>query len=392
MYSKPVDNRDTHSSLTRAELAFQVATMYYEQGKPQKVIAEELKLGHNSAVSRLLKFAREAGIVRIEIRPEFGVQPKRDRSLETKLIQNFDLDNAIVVSRTGYESGFDATEDEKLHVSLGVALAERLRTMLRAKDHIGVTGGRGTYYTARALSAIHPPALKHKGIVIISLTGNVTTITSASKTIDADDVAHQLSLGFENAELRRLSLPVAVTSKRVKEELFAKGQGMAISPKLWRMKRVPVPNIAILGIGVLDDKSKHRFLNLEGFELQPIKSQLLQLREKVRTAKYCPVGDIGYRLFYIEPPSKSVCLPQQTIAKIKRIIDSLNCRLLCIDEEQLRMVDTRIVIGGGPLKVSAIRQILDSVHPAPLIHELCTDERTARALLAQVPSRSRRGF
>jgi len=377
----------------KAERAFQAAELYYNKGFTQKEVAKILHLRHGSSVARLLKFAKQIGIVRIEVRPEFAEQPKRNETLELELRGAFGLGNTIVVSKVGYEGEFDAEADERLHRTLGMALAVGLRQMLRSNDHIGVTGGRATYYTARALSISPQPPLKQTGILITSLGGNVSAVTSALKLpIDADDVAYQLSLAFEDATLRRLSLPGVVTSRKVKRELLAKGQGIAISPDLWSKDRVPVPSIATLGLGVLNSRCGHRFLNLEGYELQPIKSELSRLIRLIQRAKYCPVGDIGYRLFYIDPPNKKLSLPKDTIKRLKQLINLLNDRIMCINEEQLRMITRVTVVGGGPIKVNAIWQVLKSTGTTPLVHELCTDEKTAQSLLRRLYSAGKRGF
>jgi DNA-binding transcriptional regulator LsrR (DeoR family) len=338
---------------------------------------------HSSSISRLLKLASEMGIVRIDIQPEISERLKRNHKLEDRMIKIFNLQHAIVVSTGVQEGSFDVVRDESLHKSLGMALAERLREILRSKDHIGVTGGRATYYTAKALNAYRSSDFKRLiGITITSLGGNVSAVSSALKiSIDADDVAYQLSLVFENATLRRLSLPAVVTSRKVKRELIAKGQGITISPKLWKNNRVPVPTLSILGIGVLDIKSGHRFLNLKGYELQPIKPYLSKLIKFIKMAKYCPVGDIGYRLFYIEPPNKNFSLPDNIVKKLKQTINLLNDRIICINEEQLHMITKVLVVGGGPLKVNAIWQVLNSIQPNPLVQELCTDEETAKKLI-----------
>ena len=375
----------------KSERAAQVARLYYIQNRSQKEIARELNLENASSVSRLLKYARNQGIVKVEIQPVTRETPKRNQALEAELLRSFDFLNAIVVEDVGYEGPFSPDKDEKLHSQLSKALAEELRSMIRSGDHIGVTGGRGTYYTAVALRTVSLPRLKQSGVKISSLSGNVSSIAWTERMpVDADDVAYHFSCAFASAILRRLSLPVAVASRQALDEFLEKGQGIAISPEKWRKDKTLVPDIAIVGIGALDISGPHRFLDLDGYELQPIKSELWKLIEMIKTFPYCPVGDIGYRLFYIEPPSTDIHIPAHRINALQNKINTINNRILSINSDQLRMIDVVVAVAGGPLKVNAIWQVLKNSEQGPLIQELCTDDRTAQALIKRFKKSERK--
>jgi DNA-binding transcriptional regulator LsrR (DeoR family) len=70
----------------RYEAMYQAATRYYAQGDTMESIAHQLRLSRSS-VSRLLKDARESGLVRISIATHTGSQSP----LATALADAFDV-------------------------------------------------------------------------------------------------------------------------------------------------------------------------------------------------------------------------------------------------------------------------------------------------------------
>ena len=73
-------------------LMTKVARMYYSQSIRQTEITERLNI-HQSTVSRLLKKAQQAGIVRISVTVPNGIHAELEEALESR----FDLKEAIVV-------------------------------------------------------------------------------------------------------------------------------------------------------------------------------------------------------------------------------------------------------------------------------------------------------
>lgn len=373
----------------KSDLAYDAAKMYYEQGRTQQQIAKAMGFKYPSSVARLIKYARATRIVVIDVKrkiQQIDERPIRNRNLEGDLIKRFDLVESIVVDNVGYKGNFDKDEDERIHRVVGKALAEELRSVFRPKDYIGILGGRGTYYTTLALNEPQVPRLNQPDVVVTSLGGNVKTTASEDKIpVDADEVAYQLFRAFaRGAEFRKLGIPVAVSESRLKNGFLKKGTGLSISLDQWREDKSFVPDIVLLGIGALDLKSDyHRFLHL-GLELDAVQILLQELLDIMNTLDYCPVGDIGYRLFAITAPQDMRMNKKgksKIDNKITELIGELNKRIISINEDQLRMVGRVIAIAGGPAKVDAIYEVLRKAEPKPLLHQLCTDRYTADKLI-----------
>src|SRR5262247_3471684 len=113
----------------------QCLELYYKQAHSQKDIA--VALGVSAAtVSRLLKRAMDAGLVRVEL------DLPRTPELETALTERFGLRDAVVVGAGGRA---DVREE------LGLAAATSFETMAASGIRIGVSCGFTLYQTIRAL-------------------------------------------------------------------------------------------------------------------------------------------------------------------------------------------------------------------------------------------------
>src|ERR1700730_14744734 len=99
-------------------LMAKVARMYYVQGIRQQGITERLQV-HQSTVSRLLKRAREANLVRFSVTTPAGIFS----DLEDQLTATFALKDAVVVDAP--------TEEDPLVRDLGAATAYYLETTLK---------------------------------------------------------------------------------------------------------------------------------------------------------------------------------------------------------------------------------------------------------------------
>src|ERR1043166_650768 len=116
-------------------LMVQCLELYYRQGRSQKDIA--VALGVSAAtVSRLLKRARDEGLVRVEL------DPPRTPELEPALAERFGLRDAVVVGAGGRA---DVREE------LGLAAATYIEKVVDNGLRIGISCGFTLYQTIRAL-------------------------------------------------------------------------------------------------------------------------------------------------------------------------------------------------------------------------------------------------
>lgn len=113
-------------------LMTKIARMYHERGMRQSEIADELDVSQ-PRVSRLLKRAEEAGIVRTTVTLPAGVHTDLEKALE----QRYDLKEAIVVDAGG--SAEDVTR------ALRAATAVYLETTLTVETQSASRRGRRRY-------------------------------------------------------------------------------------------------------------------------------------------------------------------------------------------------------------------------------------------------------
>jgi len=107
------------SRLDDLRLMAKVARMYYVQGIRQQGITERLQI-HQSTVSRLLKRAREAKLVRFSVTTPPGIFSE----IEDQLAAKFQLKDAVVVDCP--------SEEDSMVRDLGVATAYFVETTVKA--------------------------------------------------------------------------------------------------------------------------------------------------------------------------------------------------------------------------------------------------------------------
>jgi len=381
----------------------EICERFYIQGEKQKDIAKKLNLS-SGQVSRLLNRARELGVVKFCIEEVPGDSWKRLHRLEEELLKYFALERAIVVDFP-YDREATGLEDDNLHMALASACATFLQTWLRSKDHIGVGGGRGTFYTADRLRATAADSRQRSltGIRITSLTGNMTTTPWDSTTtiVDADQAAAVLASAFSGSTFKQLNAPVAPPQGQL-ERYWETGSARVLKLEIWRNDPYQyVPNVALVGVGAL--AGEHRFCrqvnhNLDALaSLQPELAELLDLIKPSVDRGYYPVGDICNRLFFVRPKTTEPKLNENEEAAIKDYVERLNWKILSVNKDQLRMIRARgilIVIGGGRFKLDAISSLLTCKDGQSLtsntlgaeisVDILCTDVTTAARLIWRV--------
>lgn len=114
----------------RRKLLAKVAYLYYIEDKNQSEIAEELNI-YRTTISRMLKQAREKGIVNIEIK-DYDLSVF---SLETYLKNKFQLKDVIISPNNK-----DDTEEEK-NDALAREAAFFLKRIIQKNDIVGVAWG-----------------------------------------------------------------------------------------------------------------------------------------------------------------------------------------------------------------------------------------------------------
>ena len=305
-------------------LLTKVAVLYFENSLSHREIADRLGLSRQT-VGRLLRRAKEAGIVRIEVH-----SPSLYASeLEFTLEQTFQLLEVIVISPP-------TTDDEVVKRTIGRAGAEFLQRRVRNKDIIGVSAGSTTIYQcAIRLKPAHLPEL-----TVVSLNGD-----GPHSEIPAHlgSIAHRMGSALGGKTIV-LPAPTFVDRVEIKERLLSDANIAEF------MQLAYQANVAVVGIGAISEKASP-------YQHGYVDQRLLETLKR----EHC-VGEICGHAYNLDG---ELCSPE------------LSGRAVGIDLTSLRSKPLSVALAGGRHKLDAIWGALQGRYCNVLI----TDEDTARALL-----------
>jgi len=312
------------SSDTRADLLARVASLYYERDMDQRAIARELGMSRSN-VSRLLKEARERGIVRVRIQWPLH----RDRDLEQRLRGTFGLKEAIVLA------GRDMDEDET-RTRVGQLAAQYLDSVLKPDTILGVSWGRAIHELVRAFDGKARP-----GVTVVQMMGG---LGSTNPSIDGMDLARRLADAI-GGSYYYLQAPLVVRDPAVRKALLQEAS-IAATLELARQAQV-----ALIGIGAVEQAQtsllRAGYIDAEALE---------HIRHEGG------VGEICGRFFDIH-------------GRICRA--SVDDRVMGIELETLKQKGLVIAVVSGDAKAAAVLGTLRGRY----IHTLATDERCASCVL-----------
>jgi DNA-binding transcriptional regulator LsrR (DeoR family) len=314
------------SRLDEIRLMAKVARMYYDQGIRQQEITERLNI-HQSRVSRMLKRAREANIVRISVATPAGFFP----DLEDALEKRFQLKEAIVVDSDG--------EEERVVRDLGAAAAFYVETTIRPEMVVGISSWSRSLFSM--VDALHPSNTGAGGKVVQILGG----VGNASTQYQAMLLAQRLA-GLIGASPVLLQAPGVVGSAEARA-ILVKDSAVEEAARLFTKL-----DLALVGIGSLEPSS-----------LLASSGNIFSVEERRRLRRSGAVGDICF----------------QFIDKQGKLVDSpLMKRVIGIDLATLKAAPRVVGIAGGESKVSAILASLKG----GWINVLITDRHTAERLIS----------
>lgn len=307
----------------RIAVATKVCHLYYEDGLGQQAIAAKLRISRPT-VSRLLRFAREQGIVRIQI-----VDPTDELdTLARRLEDKYHLKKVLL--------SYDASgEPLVICDKISRLAADYLDEIVKDGDSIGICWGR----TLKAV-ADHLHASQRSGVGVVQLKGSVPVSDTNNY---AGDITKEFGLAF-HANPITLPLPVifdnAVTHDTVLKDRFISGV----------MRAGVETNIAIFTTGtVRDDAMLFRLGYLKRSEIARLQGN--------------SVGDIISRF----------------ITADGEIADrDIDARTVGIPLDRLRDKRYSILVAGSVAKVPSMHGALTGGYANVLI----TDSSAARQLLA----------
>jgi DNA-binding transcriptional regulator LsrR (DeoR family) len=314
------------AQIDKMRMAAKVARLYYSQGVQQSEITERLNI-HQSTVSRLLRKARESGIVRISVTAPSGIHAEVEEALESR----FDLRQAIVVDSVSNDEG-------QIVRDLGSAGACFLELAAKPGEVIGISSWSASLL--EMIKAMHP-AKNRTGTKVVQILGGAgNPVAQTHATHLAERLAHLIG---GSAVL--LPVPSVTTSIGAKKVLLRETYVRGAIELFDRVDTV------LVGIGAVEPS---RLLASSGnvFSVEELK----QLRNQGA------VGDICLQFF------DAAGAPVRT---------ELNERVIGITLSQISKAKRVIALAGGKRKVEAILGALNG----GWINVLITDQWTAQAIL-----------
>ncbi len=314
-----------------ARLMTKIARLYHEQGVRQPEIAERLSISQ-PRVSRLLKKAIEAGVVRTTVISPPGVFAELEGELEVA----YGMRDVLVVD-TG-----DEQDETAITPALGAAAAYYLETSLTGGERIGISS-----WSAALLATIDSmrPRHAHRCESIVQLLGGLGQPSAQARA------THMISrlVALTGATATYLPAPGLVASGQTRRALM-KDSSIAIA-----LEAYAELSVLLAGIGSLNPSP---LLRASGNAISD------EDQEKLRRKK--AVGDVCMRFFD---------------AAGQPVSSHLDDRVVGIDAATLRNIPRRIGVAGGARKHDAIRAAL----LGGWINTLVTDSMTATYLHETVP-------
>ncbi len=310
-------------------LMTKVARMYHEQGLRQTEIMNRLSMSQ-STISRLLKRAEKAGIVRITVSVPSGAHPDLEEALQEK----YGLQEAIVVD--------SIEDDEQIVRDLGPAAAYYVETTLKPTDVVGLSS-----WSAALLAMVNSmqPNPRTAGARVVQILGGVG---NPSAEVHATHLTRRFA-DLVGGTATLLPAPGVVGSSEAKRVLM---KDRFIQEALRLIGGV---TLALVGIGAIEPS---RLLAASGNVFSPDELQTLRA--------HGAVGDICLRFF-----DKSGA----------PVVTPLEDRVIAMDLEQLRHANRVVGVAGGSRKTAAIHAAL----AGRLVNVLITDRHTAGRLIASEP-------
>jgi len=383
-----------------------VARWYYLQELSQSEIGKRLDPPKDqAAVARILKEAKERGVLKIDIDPDFAIGGVDDEHLASLLGVEFDLRDPIVVDADVSTRTDPRRRDDDLHIAIANHTGMRLRQTIASGDHIGVSGGRAGVRLATVIGR-NPPS--RRNITVTPLSGRLwngrlweigSSALQLEQPLNADYSALILAVGLYQGHapgirFSQISHPLHVKDRSQAEAIMR--TNCAFLPEGgWNWDLKP-PNKAFVGVGVVDPDSGHRVALhfTHQVSVEPPFSQLKRAQQFVAQHEMPYFGDVANRLFaalplpdqIMNPSSEKESLNNYTrfYRKLISELDQVNQQSIVMQWRHLRDISSVLAVAGGQLKVNCLWTLLLTglLHPElRIITELATDDETAKQLL-----------
>lgn len=307
-------------------LMTKVARMYHTQSIRQTEITERLNI-HQSTVSRLLKKAQDAGIVRISVTVPSGIHADLEAALESR----FDLKETIVVDSVSNDEGQIARD-------LGGAAAYFLELAVKPGEVIGISSWSASLL--EMINAMHPTK-NGSGSKVVQILGGLGNPAAQTHATHLTQRLASLTGGIAIL----LPAPGITSSPEAKRVLMKESYVQAATSLFDNM------DLVLVGIGAVQPS---KLLASSGNIFSPSEQRLLESQGAV--------GDICLQFFD---------------ASGTQLKTSLSERVIGISLSQLKKARRVVGIAGGKRKTKALLGALNG----RWIDVLITDRWTAKTIL-----------
>ncbi len=283
------------------KLMVKVCNLYYMDDMKQEEIAKKVGISRPT-VSRLLKDAKEAGIVKIQIiSPYANDYSDLEKSLEIK----YGLKNVIIVN--------DQSDESEQKRELGRETAVYLERILKPKDVVGLSMGTTLKEIPKHVSS------RKENITFVPLLGGVG---QANMEIHPNQIVMETARAF-GGNYMLLHAPAVVSDpsmiKTFQEELGIKSV----------MELIKKVNVAVVGLGTPVDTNSTMMAT--GY----YNSKDVELMHKLNA-----VGDVCMQSYNEDGDTTGF---------------ESNRKVLGYPLEKLKTIDTVIAVVGGISKLAAIK-------------------------------------
>ena len=327
-----METRVTPTSFPQADgqtrLMTKIARMYHEHGIRQAEIAATLS-NSQAKVSRLLKRAEKAGIIRTIVTSAPGVYGELEDVLESR----FGLKEAVIVDVD------DDADDGDVLAAIGAGAAGYLEASFSGNDRVGVSSWS---QTVLAMVDRMRPLNPRGAVEVVQLLGGLGAPDAQSHS---NRILGELARMI-GADPVYVSAPGIVADADMRDSLL-RDVSMQEVARHWEDLTV-----AIMGIG-----------SIEPSDVLETSGNAFSSEERRQLIEAGAVGDICHRIFRADGSA---------------IEGDLDGRTIAIPTDAIMRIPRRVGLAGGPRKIPAIRGAL----AGGWITTLITDVRTAETLIS----------
>lgn len=315
-------NNDTLVQSDADSLRVRAIWLYHVEGLTQNDVAQRLNINRVMVV-RLLADAKRRNEVRLTISAPLAGLVELGRTVETRL----GIDRVIVAP-------FDASDEDPVRV-IAAAAGNYISGRMHSGMTVGVGWGRTLYNSLPFITGATLDDFR-----VVSLLGGI----AAARRFNPAEFAWQFAEMFQG-EGYLIPAPAVVDSPETKHALLER---CGLSSIFEMADKLDVVLLSVGGISTLTTSYR------TGHISEAERRSLIDAGA---------VGDVLYN--FIDEAGEIV-------------VHEVNDRVISANLSRLRKTPERVLISGGPEKVSAIRGAIRTLAPTVFI----TDEITAHALIA----------